>query len=87
MNYLKEYPIERNEHRFNYYFGRQSIVQKVCPRFIGNMLRKGWEQVRVNELNEAKLSFRRILAKTQNYSALVGLADLPGKTGFNLSID
>ncbi len=39
--YLKEYPIEFNEHRFNYYFGRQSIVQKVCPRFIGNMLRKG----------------------------------------------
>ncbi|MCJ7553479.1 MAG: hypothetical protein MUO34_06305, partial [Ignavibacteriaceae bacterium] len=74
-DYLKEYPIELNEHRFKYYFGRQSIVQKVCPRFVGNMLRKGWEQVRDNELNKAKLSFRVILAKTQNYSAIVGLAD------------
>ena len=71
--YLKEFPIEINECRFNYYFGRQSIVQKVCPRFIGNMLRKGWEQVRNNELDKAKLSFRVILAKAQNYSAIVGL--------------
>lgn len=71
-NFLKEYPFKKNEHRFNYYFGRQSIVQKTCPRYIGKLLNKGWEQVNEKNYEKAKETFANILDKTHNYSALIG---------------
>jgi hypothetical protein len=67
---------KQNEHRFYYYFGRQSMIQKTCPRYIGSLLRKGWEQVSKNKLEQAKKNFKTVLDKTPNYSAVVGLSEI-----------
>ena len=74
--FLEGISFEQNEHRFYYYFGRQSITQKTCPRYIGSLLRKGWEQVSINKLEQAKKNFRAVLDKTPNYSAIVGLSEI-----------
>lgn len=74
-DYLKNKDIELNKHSYNYYFGRQSITQKVCPRFIGEMVQKGWEQISNNKIEEAKSVFNAVLRKVPEYSALVGLGE------------
>lgn len=74
-NYLSKTTIEDNIHAYYYYFGRQSITQKICPRYIGKQLQYGWEHVKNSEFDKAKLKFRNVLSKTSNYSAVVGLAE------------
>lgn len=74
-SYLQDLDIVRNDHRANYYFGRLSIIQKVCPRSIGNLLRRGWEHVENAKIDDAKSVFTEVLNKTPNYSAIIGLAE------------
>ncbi|MBS4035521.1 MAG: hypothetical protein KGZ85_13705 [Ignavibacterium sp.] len=74
--FLESISFEQNEHRFYYYFGRQSITQKTCPRYIGSLLRNGWEQVSKNKPEQAKNYFRSVLNMTPNYSAIVGLSEI-----------
>lgn len=74
-NYLLNIKTDFNINSYNYYFGRQSITQKVCPRFVGKMIQKGWEQIKYNQIEEAKYTFNNVLQKVPEYSALVGLGE------------
>lgn len=59
----------------DYYFGRLSIIQKVCPRFIGDRLRKAYKELAENNLEKAQSLFNQINSKSLNYSALIGLSE------------
>ena len=64
----------------NYYFGRQSLIQKVCPRYISERLTAAWELLSQKEYVQAKNYFSEVLNKTENYSAIVGLSLIYEKT-------
>src|SRR5574338_377265 len=59
----------------DYYFGRLSIIQKVCPRYIGDRLKKAYEKLSENKLDEAQTLFNEINSKSLNYFALIGLSE------------
>ncbi len=65
-----------NQNMADYYFGRLSIVQKVCPRFISDRLRKAWKYFLENEFEKSKSLFTEINNKVINYSALIGLSEI-----------
>ena len=58
----------------NYYFGRQSLIQKVCARYISEMLATAWELTNKERYPQAEDYFKEVLTKTENYSAIVGLS-------------
>jgi len=60
----------------DYYFGRLSIIQKVCPRYIGDRLSKAYKYLAENKLEKAEILFIEINNKTLNYSSLVGLSEV-----------
>lgn len=60
----------------DYYFGRLSIIQKVCPRFISDRLKKAWQYFNNSDLTEAEKLFNEINSKSLNYSALMGLTEI-----------
>jgi len=64
----------------NFYFGRKSLFQKICPRAISEQLRDGWEQFSEFDYSGARLSFSSILSKADNYSALIGMVRTYEKT-------
>lgn len=65
-----------NKNMADYYFGRLSLVQKICPRFISDRLRKAWDYFYANNFEEAKSLFDEINNKVTNYSALIGLSEI-----------
>ena len=72
----------------DYYFGRLSIIQKICPRFVGDRLRKAYQFLAENNLDEAENLFKEINSKTLNYSALIGLSEIYIRQNkFQLAID
>ena len=60
----------------DYYFGRLSIIQKVCPRYIGDRLSEAYQYLSENKFENAEILFKEINNKTLNYSALVGLSEI-----------
>jgi len=72
--FLYEYKGDINLESANYYFGRKSLFQKVCPRSISENLQMGWEQINNSDYLGAEKTFWDVLGKADNYSALVGLA-------------
>jgi len=64
----------------NYYFGRQPLIHKVCPRYISERLTAAWDLVSKEEYAQAGNYFSEILNKTENYSAIVGLSLIHEKT-------
>lgn len=60
----------------DYYFGRLSILQKVCPRFISDRLNVAYIYLNEKKYDEAEKLFKEINQKTTNYSASVGLAEI-----------
>jgi len=58
----------------HYYFGRKSLLQKICPRAISSYLIAGWEQLGNYDNDGARNTFQTVLKLSDNYSALVGLA-------------
>ncbi len=60
----------------DYYFGRLSIIQKVCPRFVGDRLQKAFQYLSENNFKKAETLFKEINMKTLNYSALMGLTEI-----------
>ncbi len=64
----------------NYYFGRQSLIQKVCPRYISDKLAAAWELISKEKYALAQKYFYEILNKTDSYSAVVGLSLICEKT-------
>ena len=58
----------------NYYFGRKSLISKVCPRYISSSLANAWEYYSQKNYNKAKHIYEEILSKTDSYAALIGLS-------------
>lgn len=72
---LKDSPFG-NQAMADYYFGRLSILQKVCPRYIADRLGKAYEYLNSGKLDKAEILFKEINNKIINYSALVGLSEI-----------
>ena len=65
-----------NQQMADYYFGRISILQKICPRFISDRLADGYQYLNENELSKAEKLFNEVNSKTLSYSALMGLSEV-----------
>ena len=65
-----------NEAMADYYFGRLSIIQKICPRFISDRLRIAYDFLKDKKLDKAEELFLEINSKTLNYAALSGLSEI-----------
>jgi len=74
-SYLESLNTDNTKDKANYYFGRQSIFYKVCPRFIADRLGKAWGYYRDKDYKNASSLFHLILQKGENYSAVVGLSE------------
>ncbi len=73
-DFLDSLKIVNNANEANYYFGRQTIFQKVCPRYIGERLETARNYFSQRNYSEAKNIFNEILQKSTNYSALIGFS-------------
>ncbi len=60
----------------DYDFGRLTILQKICPRFIADRLNTAFKKLSDNQLREAEELFLEVNKKTLNYPALVGLSEI-----------
>ena len=60
----------------NYYFGRKSLISKVCPRYISSALDEAWGFYSMKEYTKAYNIFEDILSKSENYSALIGMSKI-----------
>ncbi len=80
FNFLESIPAKNQDAAF-YFFGRQSIFSKVCPRYIASRLKDGWENYQLKNYSESKKIFNEILKVTLNYSALVGLSNSLNELG------
>ncbi len=72
--FLSSIKIENRNALANYYFGRQSLIQKVCPRFISGRLESAWEFYYRKDFIEAMSCFNEVLEMSDNFSALIGLS-------------
>ncbi|MDY0084147.1 MAG: hypothetical protein RBR74_13265, partial [Ignavibacteriaceae bacterium] len=73
--YLSELPNIAGQKMADYYFGRLSIIQKVCPRYISDRLSDAYSYLEKDNLNEAEKLFIDVNNKSYNYSALIGLSE------------
>ncbi len=80
FQFLTDFTKDNWQAKANYYFGRQSLVQKICPRYISDRLADAWELINQEKYDEAEHYLRDILEKTDNYSAIVGLSLIYEKT-------
>ncbi len=65
-----------NKAMADYYFGRLSIIQKVCPRYISDRLKKAWDYLNKFNFTESEKLFNEINQKSLNYSAMIGLSEI-----------
>jgi tetratricopeptide (TPR) repeat protein len=63
----------------DYYFGRLSIIQKICPRYVSDRLSKAFELLNKKEFTAAEKLFKEIDKKVINYPAIIGLAEIYSK--------
>lgn len=77
--YLSSYNGAHNKDKAYYYFGRGTLFSKVCPRFVYDRLQKAWKYYSEGNYISSEKIFMRILNKTDNYSALIGLAESNAK--------
>lgn len=73
--YLSELPSIARQEMADYYFGRLSIIQKVCPRYISDRLADAYNYLEEGNLNKAEKLFTDVNNKALNYSALIGLSE------------
>jgi len=74
-NKLKESPFG-NQAMADYYFGRLSILQKICPRYVSDRLNDAFNHIENKNLKKAEELFNEINNKTLNYPAIVGLSEV-----------
>ncbi len=65
-----------SETQIQYYFGRSSIFQKVCPRQIASDLKTAETLMSQRKFSDAEFIFRKVLDKSNDYSALAGLINI-----------
>ena len=75
-DFLKNQNISLFKNQIQYYFGRSSIFQKVCPRQIAYDLKEAEDLIIQKKFSEAEKVLKRILDKTPNYSAIAGLINI-----------
>ncbi len=80
-NFLDSVKVGQNIDKANYYFGRQTIFQKVCPRYVAERLKIAGDYFSKKKYIEAKKNFEEILKTTNSYSALAGISTVLVKTG------
>nr|MCU0407210.1 hypothetical protein [Ignavibacteriaceae bacterium] len=68
--------LESTKDKANYYFGRKPLISKVCPRYVSSSLNKAWDYLSLKEYSEAENMFEKILSKSENYSAVIGLTKI-----------
>ena len=71
--YLQHLGFTNKQNTAQYYFSRQTIFSKFCPRYIATQLESGWNNFNNNNFTDAERVFSHINSITQNYSALYGL--------------
>lgn len=74
--FLDTLALDATRDKANYYFGRKSLISKVCPRFISSSLTTAWEFYSKNNYEKAREIFEEILSKAENYSAVIGLSKI-----------
>jgi len=86
-DFLASLPKQKQTAKANYYFGRQTLFEKICPRYISNELIHGWDYLNQGNPKKAMEIFENILQSTKNYSAVVGKAESFEKLeAFNKSV-
>lgn len=75
-DFLKNQNISLSKKQIQYYFGRSSIFQKVCPRQIASELKAAENFILLKKYSDAEMIFKRILDKTSNYAAISGLINV-----------
>ncbi len=75
-NKLESNSTLNNQAMADYYFGRLSIIQKVCPRYISDRLSEAFNYLSNNKFDKAEKLFKEINSKALNYSALIGLSEI-----------
>lgn len=71
--FIKNHRIQLSKNQIEYYFGRNSIFQKVCPRQIAANLKEAEKFIIHKKYSNAEEVYKHILNKTSNYSAILGL--------------
>jgi hypothetical protein len=74
FDFLNSFTEKDWKDRANYYFGRLSLIQKICPRYVSDRLADVWELINQENYEEAENLLNEVLQKTVNYSAVVGLS-------------
>ena len=73
--------IADNKNSAYYFFGRQSLFTKVCPRYISSRLKDGWENYQAKNYKKSEKIFQEILDVSINFSALVGMSNSLNELG------
>lgn len=71
--FLEGFDVAGTSDKAHYYFGRKAIFSKVCPRYISDRLDRAWKMFNEKNFEGARITFKEILGKTNNYSSLFGL--------------
>ena len=75
-SFLDTLTISSTEEKSNYYFGRKSLISKVCPRYVASSLGRAFDYYASKDFLEAEIIFEDILLKAECYGAVVGLSKI-----------
>jgi hypothetical protein len=70
--YLISIETAGSEHTANYYFGRKSIFQKICPRYVADRIKKASELYYNRQFTESAGIFRELYRSGESYVPLAG---------------
>ncbi|MFO7445275.1 MAG: hypothetical protein R6W90_02865 [Ignavibacteriaceae bacterium] len=70
--YLEGINVKGEEHTAHYYFGRKSIFQKVCPRYVADRVNEASEYYYNEEYKEAADIFEELYNLSSSYAPLSG---------------
>lgn len=75
ISYLQTIQIDFSDKFFNYYFARESLLQKSCTRFTAKIIKEAWQYYSEGKIEEAKNYFLRTLSQSINYQSLIGYVE------------
>jgi len=78
-NYLATINTKGDGSKANYYFGRRTIFQKVCPRHVADRLKDAAAEFAEHNFEKSFKIYSEILSKINNYYALIGYAEVSKK--------
>jgi len=75
FKYLDSYETVIDSSKAKYYFGKQTLFTKICPRYISSSLKEASNLFYSKNYVQALKIYSDILQKTNNYFALMGYAN------------